>query len=177
MFDTKYRNLILYRWPKQMVVPFLIYLLFVLRAPVLVALALIECGMEYEDAVHFIRLWAQNTVLTTALSIILIFTNSPLIFLNIVSCFEHTVSFMLAGSAVERSTPSSCSTWKTTKLNCVCAPKMPTDRAAAYSRNLRPPVHLHCSFTGDFHLLKLKGILVTLKQMEIIQNTSCISKY
>lgn len=25
------------------------------RAPVLVALALIECGMEYEDAVHFIR--------------------------------------------------------------------------------------------------------------------------
>lgn len=26
------------------------------RAPVLVALALIECGMEYEDAVHFIRL-------------------------------------------------------------------------------------------------------------------------
>lgn len=39
-----------------MVVPFLIYLLFVLRAPVLVALALIECGMEYEDAVHFIRL-------------------------------------------------------------------------------------------------------------------------
>lgn len=106
-----------------------------------------------------------------------IFTNNPLIFLNIVSCFEHTVSFMLAGSAVERSTPSSCSTWKTTKLNCVCAPKMPTDRAAAYSRNLRPPVHLHCSFTGDFHLLKLKGILVTLKQMEIIQNTSCISKY
>lgn len=33
----------------------------VLRAPVLVALALIECGMEYEDAVHFIRLWVQNT--------------------------------------------------------------------------------------------------------------------
>lgn len=31
-------------------------LLLVLRAPVLVALALIECGMEYEDAVHFIRL-------------------------------------------------------------------------------------------------------------------------
>ncbi|XP_019731993.1 protein tyrosine phosphatase type IVA 2-like [Hippocampus comes] len=26
------------------------------RAPVLVALALIECGMTYEDAVHFIRL-------------------------------------------------------------------------------------------------------------------------
>ncbi|KAG7226303.1 hypothetical protein INR49_003055 [Caranx melampygus] len=26
------------------------------KAPVLVALALIECGMEYEDAVHFIRL-------------------------------------------------------------------------------------------------------------------------
>ncbi|XP_006810645.1 protein tyrosine phosphatase type IVA 2-like, partial [Neolamprologus brichardi] len=25
------------------------------RAPVLVALALIECGMEYEDAVHLIR--------------------------------------------------------------------------------------------------------------------------
>lgn len=30
-------------------------LLLFLRAPVLVALALIECGMEYEDAVHFIR--------------------------------------------------------------------------------------------------------------------------
>lgn len=29
--------------------------LFVLSAPVLVALALLECGMEYEDAVHFIR--------------------------------------------------------------------------------------------------------------------------
>ncbi|XP_010766434.1 protein tyrosine phosphatase type IVA 2-like [Notothenia coriiceps] len=32
------------------------FLVSVLRAPVLVALALIECGMEYEDAVHFIRL-------------------------------------------------------------------------------------------------------------------------
>lgn len=29
--------------------------LFFTRAPVLVALALIECGMKYEDAVQFIR--------------------------------------------------------------------------------------------------------------------------
>jgi len=28
---------------------------FSFRAPVLVALALIECGMKYEDAVQFIR--------------------------------------------------------------------------------------------------------------------------
>lgn len=42
--------------PKQMVVSFISVCVFVLRAPVLVALALIECGMEYEDAVHFIRL-------------------------------------------------------------------------------------------------------------------------
>lgn len=28
---------------------------FFTRAPVLVALALIECGMKYEDAVQFIR--------------------------------------------------------------------------------------------------------------------------
>ncbi|KAF0044595.1 hypothetical protein F2P81_003753 [Scophthalmus maximus] len=34
------------------------------RAPVLVALALIECGMEYEDAVHFIRLFVSDSVLS-----------------------------------------------------------------------------------------------------------------
>lgn len=32
--------------------------------------------------------------------------------------------------------PSSCITWRTTSLNCVCAPKMPTGKAAVYSRTL-----------------------------------------
>ena len=71
----------------------------------------------------------------------------------------------LAGSVVERSTPSSCCTWKTTKLNCVFAPKMPMDRAAVYSRNPQLPLHLQCSFIGDFGFLMLNGKLTCLGKM------------
>ncbi|XP_071765092.1 protein tyrosine phosphatase type IVA 1 isoform X2 [Centroberyx gerrardi] len=64
------------------------------RAPVLVALAMIECGMKYEDAVQFIR------------------------------------------HVEERSTASSCSTWRNIVQRCACASKIPTAIAitAASSR-------------------------------------------
>ncbi|XP_036955053.1 protein tyrosine phosphatase type IVA 1 isoform X1 [Acanthopagrus latus] len=88
------------------------------RAPVLVALALIECGMKYEDAVQFIRqtvkrksgsLWTQ--------------------------CLNHQ-DIRTSGSVEERSTASSCSTWRNIVQRCACASKIPTAIAitAASSR-------------------------------------------
>lgn len=44
---------------------------------------------------------------------------------------------------------SSCFTWKTTSLNCVCAPEMPTDRAALYTVGIYNPIHVHSSFVVD----------------------------
>lgn len=58
LFSTEYKSLLHtgpYDGCPNIWLYILIYLLFVCSAPVLVALALIESGMEYEDAVHFIR--------------------------------------------------------------------------------------------------------------------------
>lgn len=74
----------------------------------------------------------------TIFSTVPVIAHTSVLFMNIVFLSWLNVSFILPGSDVERSTPSSCFTWKTTNLNCVCAPKMPTDRAALYSRNLQP---------------------------------------
>lgn len=100
--------------------------------------------------------------------------------LNIASCFEHNVFFM-SGSVVEPSTLSSCFTWKTTKLNCVCAPKTPTDRAAVYSRNLQPHtslLQLHRRlWSFDNGKLTCLSKMETIKPIKIIQSTSRVSKY
>lgn len=56
-------------------------------------------------------------------------------FVCVASCFEQNL-IVSPGGVAEPLTPSNCSTWKATNLNCVCASKMPTDRIAASSRNL-----------------------------------------
>lgn len=122
----------------------------------------------------------------TMFSIITVRAHTPVILLlfflnlNIASCFEHNVFFM-SGSVVEPSTLSSCFTWKTTKLNCVCAPKTPTDRAAVYSRNLQPHtslLQLHRRlWSFDNGKLTCLSKMETIKPIKIIQSTSRVSKY
>lgn len=119
--------------------------LFSCRAPVLVALALIESGMEYEDAVHFIRLWVPNSAFYSLVqrdtcSVYMWHIQYYSLLAHISYIIVHRVSLMLSESVAERSTPSSCTTWKTTNLNCVCAPKMLTGRAVLFNRNRQPPL-------------------------------------
>lgn len=61
--------------------------------------------------------------------------NTSFFFVLLPALSETFISF--PGGVAEPLTPSSCSTWKATNLNCVCASKTPTDRTAASSRNLR----------------------------------------
>lgn len=120
------------------------------RAPVLVALALIECGMEYEDAVHFIRQWVQacdhfascsNYCTMLGVNAGAHSQNSEVIQLRKVKELQCllalSISFSLSGNVAEPSTQSSCFTWKTTNLNSVSAPKMQMASSAVYSRKLQ----------------------------------------
>lgn len=65
----------------------------------------------------------------------------------ICACSQSAIIFLL-GNVTEPSTPSSCSTWKTTNLKCAYEPKTPTDRAAAHSRILLRDLRVHFTIFG-----------------------------
>ncbi|KAI4588129.1 hypothetical protein MJG53_002537 [Ovis ammon polii x Ovis aries] len=86
------------------------------RAPVLVALALIECGMKYEDAVQFIRQVAINTWNTKI-------DNSSF---SVLSSTHHNLTLVLSMTDPMLGLPSALGPWRQTDMSQEAAPVGPS---------------------------------------------------